>query len=124
MSTPTFVWNELATPDTDRCREFYTNLLGWTVKESPMGPDFTYYEWQADGKSIGGMYRTGGPGMENIPPHWMSYIGVDDVDASAARVTELGGTVKTPPMDIPGTGRFCIVVDPGGATIALFTPKM
>ena len=122
MATPTFVWNELATPDVQKCRDFYTKLLGWTVKESPMGPDFSYYEWESDGKPIGGMYQIGGPGMENIPPHWMSYIGVESVDETAARVAELGGTVKTPPMDIPNTGRFCVVQDPGGATIAFFTP--
>jgi uncharacterized protein len=123
MGTPTFVWNELATPDAAKCRDFYTRLLGWTVKESPMGPDFSYHLWQADGKDIGGMYQTGGPGMENVPPHWMTYIGVDDVDAAAARVAELGGTVTTPPMDIPNTGRFCMVKDPGGAMVALFTPS-
>ena len=122
MSAPSFVWNELATPDVQKCRDFYTKLLGWTVRESPMGPDFTYYLWQADGKDVGGMYQTGGPNTEGVPPHWMSYIGVADVDASAARVAELGGTVVSPPMDIPETGRFCMVRDPGGAMIALFTP--
>jgi uncharacterized protein len=124
MAGSPFVWNELATPDPKKCGEFYSKLLGWTVKESPMGPDFTYYIWQADGQDIGGMYQTGGPHTPDVPPHWMSYIGVDDVDAAAARVTELGGTVKTPPMDIPDTGRFCVIQDPGGATIALFKPKM
>lgn len=124
MPDSTFVWNELATPDAARAREFYTQLFGWTVKESPMGPDFYYYEWEAGGKPIGGMYQTGGPGMEGIPPHWMPYVGVDDVDAAAARVTELGGTVKVPPADIPGTGRFCVLQDPTGATIALFRPNM
>ena len=89
-----------------------------------MGPDFTNYMWEADGNQIGGMYQTGGPGMEHNPPHWLPYIGVDDVDASAARITELGGTVVSEPMDIPDTGRFCVLKDPGGATIALFTPKM
>ena len=124
MAAPNFVWTELATPDVARSREFYTRLLGWTVRESPMGPDFTYYVVQTDGKDIGGMYQTGGPGMENIPPHWLPYVGVEDVDASAKQVAELGGKLITEPMDIPNTGRFCVIQDPGGATLALFTPRM
>jgi uncharacterized protein len=124
MDTPAFVWHELGTPSVQKSRDFFTGLLGWTVREEPMGPDFTYYIWQANGKDIGGMYQTGGPGMEQVPPHWMLYVGVDDVDAAAARTTELGGTVMKEPTDIPNTGRFAIIQDPGGATIALFRPQM
>jgi predicted enzyme related to lactoylglutathione lyase len=57
------------------------------------------------------------------PPHWMTYIAVDDVDQSAAKVWELGGKVCVPPTDIPNTGRFCVVNDPSGATFSLITLK-
>jgi predicted enzyme related to lactoylglutathione lyase len=53
-----------------------------------------------------------------IPSHWMVYFAVEDVDASAARVTELGGTVSVPPSDIP-PGRFSVVTDPHGAVLSL-----
>ena len=55
------------------------------------------------------------------PPHLMTYIGVDDVDANAARAVELGGTIIRPPMDIPNTGRFAVIQDPTGAIFATFT---
>ena len=124
MDTPAFVWHELGTTSVQKSSDFFSGLLGWTVREQPMGPDFTYYIWQADGKDIGGMYQVGGPGMEQVPPHWMLYVPVDDVDAAAVRTTELGGTVVKEPMDIPNTGRFAIIQDPGGAVISLFKPNM
>jgi predicted enzyme related to lactoylglutathione lyase len=53
----------------------------------------------------------------------MTYIAVDDVDQSAAKVWELGGRVCVSPTDIPNTGRFCVVNDPSGATFSLITLK-
>ena len=53
-------------------------------------------------------------------PMWMGYIGVDDVDAFAQRVTAAGGAVRRPPEDIPGVGRFAVVADPDGAGFMLF----
>jgi predicted enzyme related to lactoylglutathione lyase len=73
--------------------------------------------FQMDKQSCGG--ETG----EMPPPHWMSYIAVDDVDTSAAKVWELGGKVCVPPTDIPNVGRFCVVNDPTGATFSLITLK-
>jgi len=54
------------------------------------------------------------------PSHWVSYIGVDDVDARAAKVTAHGGKVLVPPTDIPTIGRFALVADPQGAIFNLF----
>jgi predicted enzyme related to lactoylglutathione lyase len=57
------------------------------------------------------------------PPHWLAYLGTDDVDASTARAKELGATVFVEPADIPGVGRFSVLQDPAGATFALFKPS-
>jgi hypothetical protein len=56
-------------------------------------------------------------------PTWFGYIGVDDVDLYAKRVTKAGGTIHRAPRDIPGIGRFAVVSDPHGAVFILFTPK-
>lgn len=50
----------------------------------------------------------------------MGYIGVEDVDAYAARVKESGGSILRPPDDIPGVGRFAVLADPDGAVFMLF----
>ena len=54
---------------------------------------------------------------------WSGYIGVEDVDVSVKELKAKGGTVKRPPEDIPGVGRFAVVTDPYGATFNLFTTK-
>jgi hypothetical protein len=129
-----FCWNELSTTDLDAAQNFYRTLLGWEIKEGTApGGGMRYSEIVVGGRHVGGMYSTGemgeacgGEGGEvaaKMPPHWMSYVAVDDVDASAAKAKELGGNVCVEPMDIPSVGRFCVINDPSGAAISLITLK-
>ncbi len=122
-----FCWNDLATNNVETCKKFYGELLGWQFKESD-ATGMVYSEFSVDGqKNVGGMWQTDqcpeSETSEMPPPHWMTYIAVDDVDQSAAKVWELGGKVCVPPTDIPNTGRFCVVNDPSGATFSLITLK-
>ena len=57
-----------------------------------------------------------------IPSHWSVYFQVDDVDASFAKVTSLGGVVHLPPMDIANVGRIAFVGEPQGVAFGLITP--
>ena len=112
-----FCWNELGTTNLEAAKKFYTELLGWKLKESGAA-GMIYNEIVVDGREMGGMYQktaeTGGG-----PSQWTAYVSVDDVDAKAKKVEELGGKVCVPPMDIPNVGRFCVISDPTGATISL-----
>jgi predicted enzyme related to lactoylglutathione lyase len=114
-----FCWNELATTDDAGAKKFYTELLGWQLKEGDVSP-MAYTEIVVGDAHVGGIYRMG-PEYGAAPAHWMAYVAVDDVDASAKRVEELGGKVCVPPMDIPDVGRFCVITDPQGATLSLIT---
>ena len=114
--TGSFAWAELHTPDMEAAKTFYTSVFGWTEKTSPLGP-MEYTEWKLGDESIGGG-MTLSDEMQGVPPHWMVYFAVDDVDVAAAKVQELGGTVMVQPDDFPG-GRFAIVTDPQGATFGL-----
>lgn len=117
-----FRWNELATRDLESATRFYTELLGWQLKQSD-ATGMQYHEIVAsDGEHIGGLYQMG-PEYGEAPSHWMAYVAVDDVDARAARVEGLGGKVCVPPSDIPNVGRFCVINDPSGATLSLITLK-
>jgi predicted enzyme related to lactoylglutathione lyase len=60
-----------------------------------------------------------GPEMAGAPPMWTVFIYVDDLDATAGRVVEAGGTVLTPPFDIPDA-RIAVIADPGGAVFGLY----
>ena len=125
-----FCWNELSTTDDAAAIKFYTQLLGWEIKRSEAtasceeagAPPVAYNEIVVGGSHVGGIYKMGTE-FGQAPSHWMAYVAVDDVDAKAARVTELGGEVCVPPTDIPNTGRFCVINDPTGATISLITLK-
>jgi predicted enzyme related to lactoylglutathione lyase len=122
-----FCWNDLATTNLEACKKFYGELFGWQFKDSS-ATGMVYSEISVDGqKYVGGMWQTdqcpeAGAG-KMPPPRWMTYIAVDDVDQSAAKVVELGGSVCVPPTDIPNTGRFAVINDPTGAAISLITLK-
>jgi uncharacterized protein len=113
----TFCWNELATKDLESAKKFYTELLGWQLKESTMA-GMTYNEIVAGGEHIGGLYQMTAE-YGDAPSHWMAYVAVDDVDAKAKLAADLGGKVCVPPSDIPNVGRFCVITDPTGATFSL-----
>ncbi|MGB7922741.1 MAG: VOC family protein [Pyrinomonadaceae bacterium] len=112
-----FCWNELASTDAGAAKKFYAELLGWNLQES-QSTGMAYTEIVVGNQHVGGIYQMT-PEQGNTPSHWMAYVAVDDVDASAKRVEELGGKVVMPPMDIPNVGRFCIINDPAGAALSL-----
>ena len=116
----TFCWNELATTDVEAAKQFYTELLGWKLKEGQAPAPMVYNEIVVGDRHIGGIYQMGKE-FGDAPSHWMAYVAVEDVNASAERVAELGGKVRVPPTDIPHVGRFCVITDPTGAALALIT---
>ncbi|HEV3235249.1 MAG TPA: VOC family protein [Candidatus Dormibacteraeota bacterium] len=114
----TFSWAELNTKETAAAEEFYPKVFGWGVKKTPGGEGVPgYTEWQVDGQSIAGEMDTSGFGMD-VPPFWLVYFSVADVDATAGKVSELGGQVMTGPSDYPG-GRFVVATDPNGTVFGL-----
>ncbi len=112
-------WNELATRDPDKARSFYGDLLGWTWEEMDLGEMGTYYVCKVGDRGNGGVITMNDQWPAEVPAHWMVYLGCDDVDGGAAKVTELGGKVCVPPTDI-AVGRFAVVSDPQGGTFTLF----
>ena len=114
----TVVWNELITDD-PAAVTFYEQVLGMTTATAEMGGN-KYTMFQVAGKEVGG---TVPPQMEGVPNHWHVYFAVADTDASAAKITELGGSVMLPPFDTP-IGKMAVVTDPQGAVFSLFQASM
>lgn len=113
-----FVWHELHTSDRAKAMKFYAQLFRWETKDVAMGPGEAYSLCLLGGTDHAGITRSMAPA--GVPPHWLPYVAVDDVDASAAKARELGGKVMTAAMDIPSVGRFAVVTDPQGAAFALY----
>jgi hypothetical protein len=118
---PVIVWNECMTRDVGKAKQFYTTLLGWTTEVTPMGDEGDYTMWRNGETRFGGMFEMNGPQFEQVPPHWLHYIGVNDIDGIAGRIPAAGGKVVHGPCDIPGNmGRICVFSDPGGGHIAMY----
>ena len=113
-----FCWNELATTDAEAAKKFYGELFGWQYKAGDVG-GAAYNEIMVAGRPAGGIHQMGAEFGGEMPPHWMPYVAVDDVDAAARRAEELGGDVCVPPTDIPTVGRFSVINDPTGAAISI-----
>jgi len=113
------VWNELASPDLDGSSAFYGALFGWTV--APFGDGPTPYLSIKNGEANnGGIRELSPPGM---PPHWLVYFGVEDIDAALATAVELGGTTMFGPQDI-GIAKIAVVKDPQGAFFSLYAGQL
>jgi predicted enzyme related to lactoylglutathione lyase len=110
-------WNELGTNDTAKAAEFYTKVFGWTANAQQVGP-MEYTMFVNGQRPAGGMYPLT-PEMGNVPPHWTVYFAVEDCDATAEKAISLGAKTITPAMDIPGVGRFSVLLDPQGAAFAI-----
>lgn len=117
--TGSMVWIDLTVPNAEGVRDFYAGVVGWTPTEVDMGgySDFSMNTPES-GTTITGVCHARGVNQA-IPPAWMPYFTVADLDASIERCTELGGEVVVKPREL-GEGRFCVVKDPAGAVAALY----
>jgi predicted enzyme related to lactoylglutathione lyase len=111
------VWNELASPDLDASAKFYGDLFGWATRPLEGSPAPYLVVMNGD-RSNGGIRELSGDDAD-VPPHWLPYFGVDDIDQGLSRVEELGGTVHGDAIDI-GIAKIGIVQDPQGAMFALY----
>lgn len=116
------IWNELNSPAPEKAMAFYGPIMGWTFSPMPMGEEFTYWVIKKDDADIGGIFPLIGPEFADIPPHWLTYFGVDDVDQRTAEAVAAGGTIVRPGFDVPGVGRIAVVQDAEGAYQAWMTP--
>ncbi len=109
-------WVDLAVPDVKAATEFYGSVIGWSFVDS--GEEYGHYHIaQTSGKAAAAI----GPIMqEGQPSAWTVYLASDDADATAKLVTDNGGTVLVPPMDIPGNGRMLVALDAAGGAFGVW----
>ena len=113
-----FNWADLTTTDREAAKEFYSGLFGWTGEDQPAGESQVYTLFSKDGKLVSGGGEA--PPDRPMPPTWMPYITVEDVDATAARVEGSGGATMMPALDVMDAGRMAIFTDPTGAATAVW----
>jgi predicted enzyme related to lactoylglutathione lyase len=121
MANP-FVHIELHTGDLARAKDFYSRLFDWKLEDIPAPGGEMPYTMINVGEGTGGGMFAFPEGTE--PPHWLAYVGVDDIEASTRKARELGATVLQDVMEIGKYGRMSVIRDPAGAEIAMWQPKM
>jgi len=117
------IWSELMTRDPEAAKAYFATVAGWEFEAMQM-PEGLYHVASTGGGMVAGLMDLADlPGMDGIPSYWLTYIGVDDVDAAVTATRAAGGQVHREPWDVPGVGRIAIVADPSGAAVGLMTPS-
>ena len=104
--------------DRERLVAFLCDVFGWSFEAS--GPDMGYYTMlRQDGADVAavGQQETGGG-------RWVTFLATPDIDATATRVRDAGGTVFVEPMAIMRAGSMALAADPTGAVLGLWQPDL
>ncbi len=112
-------WHELHTTDNQAAFAFYGEQFGWRSAGSmDMGPMGAYLMFSAGAEAIGGMVNAPG-----LPPRWLYYFQVDDIEAAKGRVEAAGGAILRDPQVVPDGSWILHGRDPQGAVFALVGPR-
>ena len=115
-------WLDLTIPDASATRDFYRDVVGWTVQNVEMkdaGEGYAdYLMVAADGGPAAGVCHARGPNAD-LPPVWLIYLPVGDLGESLRRVEEEGGAVLKSVRGRDGAYVYAAVRDPVGAHFAL-----
>lgn len=112
-------WIDLATSDTERAREFYAGLFGWTFQatDEQYGG---YINCFMGGAQVAGMMQN--TAESGFPDGWTTYFASADAQATADLADESGGQSTMAPMEVPMMGTMAMLVDPGGAQVGVWQP--
>ena len=117
-------WIDLSTTDQDGAKAFYSEIFGWDYQDIPMGKGQVYSIAKLDGSDAGAIFTQVAQEAEaGVPPHWKVYFAVDDIDATASKVSDLGGTVIADEFDEDESGQMMMAQDPTGAMIQFWQAK-
>ncbi len=120
-----FAWYELMTTDLDAAATFYGAVTGLQAAPAAMAPPGQDYRLLAlaGQNAVAGLMALPEPARAmGVPPHWLGYVEVPDVDAALLQAQALGAKVLVPAMDVPGVVRFACIQDPQGAALGMITP--
>jgi predicted enzyme related to lactoylglutathione lyase len=113
-----FSWTDLSTPDAQASMAFYGGLFGWDFEENPIPDGGAYVVATLGGHRVAAMFET-----SERHPAWASYVTVEEVDATAARASELGANLIAEPFDVMDAGRMATIQDPTGAVFCVWEPR-
>lgn len=111
-------WVDLTVPDAAGVKEFYRSVTGWTVDAFDMGGYSDFMVSSPTSKeTVAGICHARGDNAA-LPPSWLIYVKVENLDASIAAAKREGGEIVVGPKSF-GAARFCVLKDPAGAVFAI-----
>ncbi len=122
LESGSIIWTDLTVGNAEKVKDFYSSVIGWKPEPVSMGEynDFSMNSPDT-GRTIAGICHARGANAD-LPPQWLIYFAVKDVDESAELCRKNGGKVIAEPRDMGKYGRYCVIQDPEGAVAALFAP--
>ncbi len=119
----TIIWSEVMTRDFAGVKEFYAKVLGWTYSTMDGTEDSYVLAHSGGDNPCAGIADMDEMGLDkSIPPHWFTYIAVDDIDAAVEKIKGGGGSLAKDVFEIPNIGKIAIANDVGGAVIGFIQP--
>jgi uncharacterized protein len=115
-------WVDLTVPNAEAVCDFYRDVTGWTPVPVSMGDYSDYCMNASGGQSVAGICHARG-GNAGVPPVWMIYIIVADLDTALEQCQARGGKVLGAPRSMGDGSRFCVIEDPAGAVAALYESR-
>jgi predicted enzyme related to lactoylglutathione lyase len=105
---------EFPADDVERARRFYSAVAGWEIGEVDGMPG--YFMFRTGENTGGGIGKRG----DTVGSVIRVYISVDKLEPAVAAAEANGGSVVTPPSDVPGMGRYAAVHDSEGNEVGLW----
>lgn len=116
-------WCDLTVSNADQIKLFYEKVVGWKAEPVSMGDYNDFSMMVPDSNRIAAGICNAKGINSKLPPQWLIYITVEDVDKSVELCNQFGGKIIVEPKTIPNYGRFAVIQDPAGAVCALFKPE-
>ena len=113
-------WVDVTSPDLEGSIAFYKGLFGWDAHVTPQPEAGGYTMFTLKDKYVA---AGSPPQQEGSPSYWTTYLASDDVDDTAAKIRDAGGTVMMDPFDVFDSGRMTVAQDPTGATFGVWQAK-
>ena len=114
-------WQDLTVQHAEAIRDFYAAVVGWRADPVEMGGYSDFNMVAPDGTPAAGVCHARGANAR-LPPQWLLYVTVEDLERSMARCAELGGEVIAGPRKMGDGARYCVIRDPAGAVAGLYQP--
>ena len=111
-------WLDLSVKNAEQVKGFYQEVIGWTAAPCSMGEYNDYTMMSSSGEAVGGVCHAQGVNAD-LPPAWLPYFLVADIEKSTAQVVSQGGEMVSEIKSM-GSDKYAVIKDPAGAVCAIY----